>query len=105
MFAAALVALDALGSTTLVLGLFAAVLTLAGLAYQVGLLNRLVRLLSAALQNCLETGFDLWRRLFSWAPWPVLLALLLALHYLALYDGDLAPARELLGGLALLFLG
>src|SRR5262249_5816269 len=46
-----------------------------------------------------------WRTLFSWAPWPVFLALVAGLHVLAWSDPETAEVRNILCGLGLLFLG
>src|SRR5207253_7189796 len=50
-------------------------------------------------------GFLLWKRLLSWASWPVFLALVLGLLVAGVLAGGLVPAARILFGLATLLMG
>jgi HEAT repeat protein len=88
-----------------VLGAFVLLGVVVGLLWQVGLLGLVLRLVTAALQWIIETGYALWARLFAWAPWPVLLVAMFVLHAVALAFGEWIPLVVPGAGLVLLALG
>jgi HEAT repeat protein len=95
---------ELLNSTTLLLSLFVLTAVLAGVLFQTGWLGRAIGWVGRVAYAVVTAGFVVWRALLSWAPWPVLLLLVLGLHVLAWYS-ESSPGRVLLGGLGLLFLG
>jgi HEAT repeat protein len=104
-FLVAAFSLDHLISSYLLLAIFALIALLAILSYPIGLLGWLFRQIGALAKGCATLGFRVWRVLFSWAPWPVFLALVGALHYLAWSDGEYPNLRLILAALGLMFMG
>jgi HEAT repeat protein len=92
-------------SSLLVLGAFVLLGVAVGLLWEIGLLGLVLRFITAVLERIITTGYALWARLFAWAPWPVLLMLIFALHGVALAFDEPVPLAVAAAGLALLFLG
>jgi HEAT repeat protein len=78
---------------------------LLGLAYQTGVLDRIVALVTSILGGTVRTGFRLWKATLSWAPWPILAALVGALLFWGISGEDDVPGIGLLCSLALLLVG
>src|SRR5947209_8339232 len=87
----------------LVLGTLALIALAAGVFYQTGILGWLLTGIGRGVQFSLRAGFRLWAACFSWAPWPVYLAAVVAALGLGIWTG--LPALALLCGLLLAFMG
>ncbi len=77
----------------------------AWLLFRIGLVGWVLRLVGRVIRGSIRQGFQLWERLLSWAPWPIFLALALAL---LVVGGTVAPYLPLLTvvcALAALFMG
>src|SRR5262245_35316001 len=88
----------------LLLAIFATLAIVTALLYQAGALGWLVHRVGRFLFGCVQAGFLTWRRLLSWAPWPVFVLLVGVLHVPALISAE-PGAIALVCGLALLFVG
>lgn len=97
--------LDDLDSSQTVLLAFAAVLAAGGVLYLLGVVNLLVRFSAWLIRLLLRSGFAAWVALFSWLPWPALLALIVAAQAVAFFTGPGYAYAYLAVGGALLFVG
>jgi HEAT repeat protein len=97
--------LDALGAAqSLLLGI-AGIGLLAGVLAWLGILGWLVGLVQSAVHAIIRAGFALWRRLLGWAPWPVLLLLIVALLAAGAEEEPERPGAALACGLGLVVIG
>jgi HEAT repeat protein len=94
MFAAATVFVDLADfePSSVILGTLAGIVVLTVLLYFSGALGILIRLISTLLRVSITSGFKVWQRSLSWAPWPVFLVLTLGLLVLGLHLVDTHPA-------------
>jgi HEAT repeat protein len=93
------------GSSLLVLGSFVALVLVVGVLYWTGIVGWIIGLVRVVIQTTVRTGFWLWRQLFSWAPWPVMLGLVLGLLVTGWALGQNHPLAAVGCGGALLFVG
>ena len=73
-----LIDLDQVHSSYLVLAALATLVLTAGFLFQVGLIKGIFRVVGFVVRGGIGKGFRVWERLFSWAPWPLFLAIVLA---------------------------
>jgi hypothetical protein len=66
--------------SSLILGTLFGLGALTGLLFWSGLLGAFLGFLYNAVLRGMQGGFEVWRRLFSWAPWPVFLVLARIAH-------------------------
>jgi HEAT repeat protein len=97
--------LDQIGSAYSVLLSFVALAALAGLLVWIGIVGRVVALASLLVQTITATGFRLWERCLSWAPWPVYVAMVAAILSLELLEARTVAPLGLICGVLALFLG
>src|SRR5262245_62849856 len=90
--------LERVGSSYLLLGTFVALGMLAAVLFYTGALNVVIALAQLLVRGAIRLGFALWARLFSWAPWPVVLARVVAVLRGGLCGRQVAPARAPLCG-------
>jgi HEAT repeat protein len=96
---------DYLTSSNIFLASLVLLAVLAGVSYQAGLLGWLIRVLYRFLQGTVSQGFLLWKRLLSWASWPLYAAMVLGLLVLGVANAPELPGVAILCSLALLFCG
>ncbi len=72
---------------------------------RLGVLRWLLRVVGVAVRAGVRAGFELWKRLFSWADWPRFFAVILVLFGLGFTAGLELPWLAVLSGAALLFMG
>lgn len=97
--------LDQLDPSSLVLVCLVVLTGVAALLHKVGLIGWAVRLAGVLVRASIRAGFELWKRLFSWADWPRLLGIVAGLLALGLAGALWLPSLAVLCGAALLFLG
>jgi HEAT repeat protein len=106
MFATSVILdLGALDPSSVILGSLLGLIVLAILLYFSGALGFLIGLVGTVLGAGITGGFAVWRRLFSWAPWPVFLGLTLGLLALGLHLGNTIPALAALVAVVPLLMG
>src|SRR5262245_20914570 len=95
-----------LDSSQKILLAFLAVVLLAGVLYQLGVINRLAAWAARVMQAAVTGGFGVWRRFLYGIPWPALLAVIVGVHAL-LWVGGLERSflLPLILGAGLLFVG
>ena len=74
-------------SAQLVLGGFLLAGAAIGVLYQTGILGAVIRLVARIVRTSVWSGFVAWKYLLAWLPWPLLLVVVLALHFGALAAG------------------
>jgi HEAT repeat protein len=85
--------------------LFVALGAAAGLLAWLGVVGLVLAIFQAVMQGTVVAGFRMWRRLFSWAEWPVVLGGAVGLTALGVAVCSAAPTLALLLGLLLQFVG
>src|SRR5262249_36730340 len=101
----AVVWLDQITSSQWLVAAFVAFLLLLAIAYVTGALGWLFSRLRRLILALVGGGFAIWRRWLGWAPWPVLLMLIVALHAAAWSVDWRNSLGALAGGFVILFLG
>ncbi len=96
---------DPQDSSLLVLVGIALWAAVAAILVKLGVLRWTLRFASVAVRAGVRAGFELWKRLFSWADWPRLFAVILVLFGLGFATGVEFPWLTELSGAALLFMG
>jgi HEAT repeat protein len=96
---------EPLDSTNLLLLTLVGLLVLTGILFQVGVLGRILGFVFGLLGGAVRRGFQLWRRLLSWASWPIYAGLVIGLLAIGLRQEEEMPALAILCSLALLFIG
>src|SRR5665213_830743 len=96
---------DPKDSSLLVLVSLAVLGAAAAVLVKLGVLRWLLRVVGVAVRAGVRAGFELWRRLFSWADWPRFFAVVLLLFGLGFAGGLPLPWLAVLSGAALLFMG
>ena len=96
---------DPQDSSTLVLISMAVVVVAGLLLFKLGFIRWALGLLGVVVRFGIRTGFHLWRRLFAWADWPRLLAVVGGLLIVGWLGGLPFPWLAVLCGAALLFTG
>lgn len=102
---AVLTALDRLHSSYAILISLVAIAVLALVLHQLGAIGFVVRAVSAAVRGGTAAGFRVWERLFSWAPWPLFLALVLILLAAGSFSASSAPWFTVAAGLLTVVMG
>jgi HEAT repeat protein len=102
---AVLTALDRLHSSYAILISLVAIAVLALVLHQLGVIGFVVRAVSAAVRGGTAAGFRVWERLFSWAPWPLFLALVLLLLAAGSFSASSAPWFTVAAGLLTVVMG
>ena len=97
--------LDQVHSSYLVLAALATLVLTAGVLFQVGLIKGIFRVVGFVVRGGIGKGFRLWERLFSWAPWPLFLAIVLGSLGLGSVVAKTFPALTLLCSLPPLVMG
>ena len=100
-----LIELDQVHSSYLLLGTLALAGSVLGILYQIGLLGWVIRLVGIGIRSAIRNGFLVWRRLLSWATWPLFLGTVAGLLFLGWALNGVLPALTLLCGFAPLFMG
>ncbi len=96
---------DQLDSSALVLVFLAVAAVAAAVLIKLGVVRWVLRLFGVVVRAVVRWGFEVWKRLFSWADWPRFLAVVLALLALGWAAGLEAAWVAVLSGAALLFTG
>ena len=96
---------DQLDPSSLVLVCLVVLAGAAALLHKVGLIGWAVRVAGVLVRASIRRGFELWKRLFSWADWPRLLGIVAGLSGAGLAGALWLPSLAVLCGAALLFLG
>ena len=97
--------LDELDSSALVLITLAALGVLAAFLFWTGAVGWALHITGAAVRRSVQTGFELWKRLFAWADWLRFFAFVLGLLTLGWLGGTALPWLWVICGSALLFIG
>ncbi len=96
---------DQLDSSALVLVCLAVAAVAAAVLIKLGVVRWTLRLFGVVVRAAVRAGFEVWKRLFSWADWPRFLAVVLVLLVLGWAVGLEAPWIAVLSGAALVFIG
>jgi hypothetical protein len=105
MAASWVIELDRAGLDYAVLGTLALVALTAWLLFRVGLLGWALRLFGGVVRGSIRLGFGLWERLLSWAPWPLFLAVAVALLLAGGSAAAYLPGLTVACAVAALFMG
>jgi HEAT repeat protein len=97
--------LDQLHTSYALLAVLAALGILVGVLYQTGVLGWILRIVGITIRGAIRNGFVIWRSLFSWASWDMVLGAVLGLLLVGQVFRLSFPLITVLCGLALLFLG
>ena len=103
--AADLPALDRVHSSYFILLTLVALGLAAYLLFRAGVVGAVVRFVGAVVRGGVRTGFRVWETLFSHAPWPVFLSLVLGVITLGSAAAGTSPWLAVAGGLAALVMG
>src|SRR5262245_12590928 len=98
----------AMTSSLYLLAWLAGIGLLLGVLFQLGVVGWLLWLVNGLLHRMVYGSYQVWSRFLSWAPWPLLLLVLIGAHVLALYeppDVVHVPGRTLIVGIALVVVG
>ncbi len=98
-------ALDRVHSSYAILLTLVALGLVAYLLYRVGVIGAALRLFGAVVRGGVRSGFGVWEALFSGAPWPVFLAVVLGLIALGSALAGVVPWLAIACGLAALVMG
>ncbi|HVK07386.1 MAG TPA: HEAT repeat domain-containing protein [Gemmataceae bacterium] len=97
--------LDRVHSSYAILLTLVALGLVAYLLYRAGVIGAALRLFGAIVRGGVRTGFRVWEALFSWASWPVYLAVVLGLISAGAAAATVAPWLAVVLGLAALVMG
>ncbi len=97
--------LDQVHTSYTLLALLAGLGILIGILYQTGVLGWILRIVGITIRGAIRNGFFVWRRLFSWATWLMVLGMVLALLLIGQVFSLAFPLITVICGMVLLFLG
>lgn len=97
--------LDQVHSSYLVLATLACFGGLAGVLYQTGILGWILRVIGLFIRNAIRFGFLAWKRMLSWAPTPLFLAMVFGFLVVGWLFSKSVPALTVLCGLTPLLMG
>lgn len=100
-----LTALDRFTSSYAILLSLVAVAVLALVLHQIGAIALVLRAIGAFVRTAIASGFRVWERLFSWATWPVFLAVVLGLLAGGAKAVDSAPWLAVVAGVVTVLMG
>lgn len=93
------------GSSYLILAALAALLVVAGVCFQIGLIDFVFRVFGKIVKGGILRGFLLWEALFSQARWSVFLLMSVGFIAIGVMTSDDVPIVTLLCGIGTLFMG
>lgn len=97
--------MDPQDSSSLVLICLAVTAAAAAILIKLGVVRWVLRLVGVLVRSGIRIGFELWKRLFSWADWPRFFILIAGLLAVGLGGGLQLAFLAVLCGAALLFIG
>ena len=100
-----LAVLDRLHSSYAILLTLLGIAVLAAVLFKVGLIGFVLGVFGAVVRRGVRAGFRVWEVLFSWAPWPVFLGVVLAILVGGWAVVGVAPGATAAAGLAALVMG
>jgi HEAT repeat protein len=97
--------LDQVHTSYTLLALLAVIGILVGILFQTGVLGWILGIVGMTLRGAIRNGFFIWRRLFSWASWLMVLGIVLVLLTVGQLFSLTIPLVTVFCGLFLVFMG